>query len=155
MATPIIAAIYALAGMPMARTYPAQYPYLRPGALYRVMSGSDRGLRGRPGPYLCDAGHGLSDGYNGPAGWGTPHGTGAFAAPPVAASVVSVINPGSHDLRAGLSYRLPAIRAYDSTAGQRLTFAAAGLPPGMSIDPVTGVISGTVPGTGPRPRTSR
>jgi hypothetical protein len=124
------------------------YPYQNPGALYRVTSGSDGDCEASR-EYLCDAGRGLGNGYNGPAGWGTPHGTGAFAAPAGPASVISVINPGPYDLQAGLSYRLPAIRAYDSVAGRRLTFSAAGLPAGMSIDPATGVISGTVPGAAP------
>jgi len=81
-AAPIVAAIYALAGPPGARDYPAAYPYQSPNLLWDVTGGSD-GTCG--GTYYCTA----ATGYDGPTGWGTPHGTGAFAAPPV---VVTVAN---------------------------------------------------------------
>jgi subtilase family serine protease len=70
-ASPIIAAVYALAGPPRAGDYPAEYPYLHTGALWNVIDGSN----GWCAPaYFCTAGIG----YNGPTGWGTPHGAGAF-----------------------------------------------------------------------------
>jgi Subtilase family len=72
-ASPIIAATYALAGVPAAGTFPARFPYQHTGDLHRITSGSD-GSCGRS--YLCTA----KAGYNGPAGWGTPDGTGAFRA---------------------------------------------------------------------------
>jgi hypothetical protein len=145
----IIAAVYALAGTPEDGTYPAQYPYLHTSALHRVLSGADGNCE--PGRrYLCDAAGSLGDGYNGPAGWGTPDGTAAFA-PPRSGTVVSVINPGAYDLQAGLFYRLPAITAYDSDSGQRLSYSATGLPAGLSVSPSSGVISGTLPSA---PRTA-
>jgi hypothetical protein len=141
VATPIIAAVYALAGVPRAGTFPAQYPYLDPAGLHHITSGAD-GACEAIRRYVCDAGHSLPDGYNGPDGLGTPNGTAAFTAPG-AGSMVSVINPGSYDLAAGLTYQLPALTAYDSVVGSALTFSATGLPAGMSISPSTGVISGT------------
>jgi Ricin-type beta-trefoil lectin domain/Putative Ig domain/Subtilase family len=145
VATPIIAAVYALAGTPRAGTFPAQYPYLDPAGLHHVTSGADGSCEASR-RYLCDAAYSLPGGYNGPDGLGTPNGTAAFTAP-ASGGMVSVINPGTYDLTAGLAYHLPAIRAYDSAApqsagGQRLSFSATGLPAGLSISPSTGVISG-------------
>jgi hypothetical protein len=144
VATPIIAAVYALAGTPRPGTFPAQYPYLDPAGLRPVRSGADGSCEASR-RYLCDAADSLADGYNGPDGLGTPDGTAAFTAP-AARSMVSVVNPGSYDLAAGRTYHLPAPAAYDSAARSALTFSATGLPAGMSISPSTGAISGT-PGT--------
>jgi subtilase family serine protease len=69
--SPIIASTFALAGTPAAGTYPSSYPYANTGDLYDITSGSD----GSCSPsYLCKAG----PGYDGPTGWGSPDGTGAF-----------------------------------------------------------------------------
>jgi hypothetical protein len=69
--SPIVAAVYALAGRPTAGTYPASYPYARPSDLYDVVSGaSGTCTKG----FLCEAG----PGYDGPSGLGTPDGTLAF-----------------------------------------------------------------------------
>jgi hypothetical protein len=75
VATPIIAAGYALAGPPQAVTNPAEYPYddyVAGGShLNDVTSGAD----GTCTPaYLCTAGAG----YDGPTGLGTPDGVGAL-----------------------------------------------------------------------------
>jgi subtilase family serine protease len=72
--SPIIASTFALAGTPAAGTYPSSYPYANTGDLYDITSGSN----GSCSPsYLCKAG----TGYDGPTGWGSPDGTGAFTAP--------------------------------------------------------------------------
>jgi hypothetical protein len=147
VATPVVAAVYALAGAPRAGTYPAQYPYLHPSGLYRVTSGANGSCEASR-QYLCDDAHSLSDGYNGPDGLGTPDGTSAFSAP-ATRRLVSVINPGSYDLQAGLSYRLPAVRAVDSAPGSALSYTASGLPAGLSIGRSDGVIGGTLPSRGP------
>jgi hypothetical protein len=74
VASPIIAAVYALAGTPTRSSYPASYPYARTSALNDVTSGEN----GSCSPsYLCTAG----PGYDGPTGLGTPDGYTAFAAP--------------------------------------------------------------------------
>jgi subtilase family serine protease len=70
-ATPIIASAYALAGPPAAGTYPASYPYAHTGDLYDVTTGINGACKKI---YLCEA----RKGYDGPTGWGTPHGIGAF-----------------------------------------------------------------------------
>jgi N-acetylneuraminic acid mutarotase len=85
VASPVIASTYALAGKPVAGTYPSSYPYADTSALYNITSGSN----GTCSPaYLCTAG----PGYNGPTGWGTPDGVAAFTTGPhgvVAGSVTS------------------------------------------------------------------
>src|ERR1019366_9489521 len=93
VATPIVAAAYALAGKPAAGTYPASYPYLNRAGFTDVTSGSNGNCEaGRR--YLCRAG----PGYDGPTGLGTPDGTGGFAAP---ASAVTVTDPGTQDMARG------------------------------------------------------
>jgi N-acetylneuraminic acid mutarotase len=76
-ASPIIAATYALAGTPVAGTYPASYPYQHPSSLYDITSGSNYDQSCTPA-YYCTAG----SGYDGPTGLGTPDGTTAFQGAP-------------------------------------------------------------------------
>ncbi len=71
-ASPIIAAVYALAGTPGAGDYPASYPYAHAASLFDVVSGDN----GSCGSVLCRAGIG----WDGPTGLGTPNGVGAFSA---------------------------------------------------------------------------
>ena len=88
-ATPIVTAIYALAGTPSRSSYPAEYPYLHTSHLFNVttgVSGKCETFR----QYIC---HGKK-GYDGPTGLGTPNGTGAFAN---TAHLVSLVNPGTQD----------------------------------------------------------
>ncbi|HEY1616425.1 MAG TPA: hypothetical protein VGG25_02340 [Streptosporangiaceae bacterium] len=71
VASPIIAATYALAGIPAANNFAVSYLWGHPFSLYDVTSGSD----GTCNPsYLCTA----EAGYDGPTGWGTPNGTASF-----------------------------------------------------------------------------
>ena len=86
-AAPVIAAIYALAGVPGTQDYPAAYLYQHPSLLWDVTSGSD-GACG--GSYLCTA----RPGYDGPTGLGTPHGIAAFrVTTPAAASAAKPQRP--------------------------------------------------------------
>jgi hypothetical protein len=55
-------------------------------------------------------------------------------------------DPGDQTDSEGDPVTLP-ISATDIDADNQLSFGAAGLPPGLAIDPVTGVISGTLPYT--------
>ena len=57
--------------------------------------------------------------------------------------VISATGPGNQSSVAGDHVQLPPIQATSST-GLPLTFSASGLPAGLSIDPNSGVISGTV-----------
>ena len=71
VATPVISALFALAGVSQSTTpYPAANLYNNSSWLYQVTTGNDAAC----GTYLCDAALSLN-GYNGPAGLGTP---GAF-----------------------------------------------------------------------------
>lgn len=67
---PIIAATYALAGVPGSADHPASYPYAHRANLFDVTRGSN----GSCGAPLCTAG----TGWDGPTGLGTPNGTAAF-----------------------------------------------------------------------------
>jgi hypothetical protein len=73
---PIIAATYALAGVPQVDTNPAQYPYdSRTVAAAQEINDVSGGSNGSCSPaYLCTG----VEGYDGPTGLGTPHGVGAF-----------------------------------------------------------------------------
>ncbi|GAB2749002.1 S8 family serine peptidase [Kitasatospora kifunensis] len=72
VASPIVAGVYALGGVPGGADLPAAYPYTYPSALNDVTSGSN----GSCGAPLCTAG----PGWDGPTGLGTPAGTTAFSA---------------------------------------------------------------------------
>jgi subtilase family serine protease len=69
LASPLIAATYALAGN-AANTVDGSYPYSHTSSLHDVTSGSN----GSCGSYLCTG----VVGYDGPTGNGTPNGTGGF-----------------------------------------------------------------------------
>jgi beta-glucosidase len=66
---------------------------------------------------------------------------------PVGPDTVTVTNPGSQSTPAGATVDLP-IAATDSASGQTLTYTATALPGGLSINPSTGVITGTALHTG-------
>ena len=57
-------------------------------------------------------------------------------------NTVTVANPGNQTTATGTAVSLP-IHASDSAAGQTFSYAATGLPAGLSISSSTGVISGT------------
>ncbi|MFB7503898.1 hypothetical protein [Streptomyces broussonetiae] len=81
---PIIAGTYALAGTPVANSYPSSYPYGHTSALNDVTTGSDGSCSTS---YFCTA----RTGYDGPTGLGTPNGTAAFAG---GATPVNSLQPG-------------------------------------------------------------
>ena len=139
--TPIITAVYALAGTPTPRTYPAQYPYLHTSALFDVRSGAT-GTCEPNRKYLCNA----EPGYDGPTGLGTPDGTAAFTNG--GARQVTVVDPGTQDIALNKSFSL-TINSLDS-AGVAVSYPSGVLLPGLTISS-GGVISGTptVAGTYP------
>jgi subtilase family serine protease len=71
VAAPLIAAVYALAGNTATIGPGASHLYSHHTDLYDITTGTN-GTCG--GSYLCTA----VNGYDGPTGWGTPHGIGAF-----------------------------------------------------------------------------
>jgi subtilase family serine protease len=74
VSAPIIAGVYALNGHAGSPPVPPQaWPYLNPGALNDVTSGSNGSCGGS---YLCTG----TAGYDGPTGLGTPNGLAAFGA---------------------------------------------------------------------------
>ena len=79
VASPIIAAVYGLAGNAGTVDYAARLPYQNRAALFDVVGGSNGSCTGngrkRSGQlYFCNA----VTGYDGPTGLGTPNGTGGF-----------------------------------------------------------------------------
>ncbi len=94
VASPIIASTFALAGTPVAGTYPSSYPYADASALNDVTSGSN----GTCTPaYLCTAG----PGYDGPTGLGTPNGVTAFTTGPHGVVSGTVTDASSGDPLSG------------------------------------------------------
>ncbi|HLY01524.1 MAG TPA: S8 family serine peptidase [Candidatus Cybelea sp.] len=79
IATPLIAATYALAGNARSQHAAKELWTLtteqRKHFLHAITEGSDGDCGGS---YLCEAGTGRYGTYSGPAGWGTPDGIGAF-----------------------------------------------------------------------------
>jgi len=71
VASPIIGSVFALGGTPAAGTYPVSYIYSHTTDLYDVTTGANGTCTKS---IWCTAG----PGYDGPTGWGTPNGTGAF-----------------------------------------------------------------------------
>lgn len=73
LASPLIAATFALAGNTSESINPSSLPYSSPANFHDVTSGSNGRCRNKPA-YFCNA---LS-GYDGPTGLGTPNGFSAF-----------------------------------------------------------------------------
>jgi hypothetical protein len=63
-------------------------------------------------------------------------------------NLVSVTNPGTQTSVVGTPVSVQ-IKASDSVSGQTLTYTAVNLPPGLSINSATGLISGTIPSSTP------
>ncbi|GAB2711027.1 protease pro-enzyme activation domain-containing protein [Kitasatospora kifunensis] len=84
--------------------------------------------------------------YDQVTGWGSPNAD-RLAAALLAGDTITLANPGSQVNAADSAIDLQ-INATDSSTGQTLTYSATGLPPGLSIDPSTGLISGTPTTTG-------
>jgi hypothetical protein len=101
VASPIIASVYALAGIPAAGTNPASYPYAHIPSFYDVTAGSTSTCTPS---YLCTA----EVGYDGPTGLGTPDGTAAFV-------------PGT-----GTGALANAVQAYQGSNGHLWTARSAG-----------------------------
>jgi len=142
-ATPIITAIYALAGSPVTNTYPAEYMYLHTSHLFDVTSGVNGVCTGQT--YLC---HGLP-GYDGPTGLGTPNGTAAFTIG--AGTRVTLVDPGTRTGHVSQSISIKII-GLDTRKVSSLKYSATGLPTGLTIASVPhstdGLIKGTLPSTG-------
>src|SRR5580692_8538786 len=141
--SPMIAAVFALAGNNgNGGDNAADSIYTHTANLYEVTA-SNNGTCTPPAAdsVLCTA-TGAAHTYNGPTGWGTPEGLGAFQSNTSTANTVTVTNPGSQTGTVGTAASLQ-ISATDSASGQTLTYSASGLPTGLSINASTGLISGT------------
>lgn len=136
--SPIVAGAYGLVGGIPAGSHPGERIWQRtaPSAdFHDVVSGSD----GQCAPaYLCTAG----PGYDGPTGWGTPNGVGAFGdGAPSEGNVVRIGIPGDQAARQDTPFSLQ-LHAFDSDPNETVTFTATGLPPGLSMTP-SGLVSGS------------
>lgn len=134
VATPIVTALWAMAGAPPANQTAAAYPYAYPGRFHDITSGID----GVCGNALCVAGIG----WDGPTGLGSPDGPGSFA--PGTASPrsddVAVQTPSVQFGVVGTPLRPLTLTATDSR-GLATEFTAADLPPGLTVD-AAGTVSG-------------
>ncbi|HEX9033063.1 MAG TPA: carboxypeptidase regulatory-like domain-containing protein, partial [Streptosporangiaceae bacterium] len=98
LSSPLTAAMYALAGPPVAGTYPVNYPYHDPSRgsdLFDVTSGTN----GSCGNVLCTAG----PGWDGPTGLGTPDGVRALAGGPQGAITGKVTDAATGQPIAGVT----------------------------------------------------
>jgi hypothetical protein len=140
VSTPIIAAVYALAGTPAPRSYPASYPYAHPTRFHDITTGAT-GTCPQASAYLCHA----EPGYDGPTGLGTPDGIGGFSR--YGANPVTLVDPGPHTATAGQPFRLviTGLNVRSATAGLR--FTATGQPAGLSPRRLAGTTSGVLSGT--------
>jgi N-acetylneuraminic acid mutarotase len=133
-ATPLIAAVYALAGTPVGGTYPASYLYANPSALNGVSTGnnwssgdlgncitvSSNGQAFWPA-YMCNG----EPGYNAPSGLGTPEGVAAFQAGPLGEVTGTVRDTAGRPL-AGITVSIGSGTAITDAHGRYATTALDG-----------------------------
>ena len=141
-AAPIITGIYALAGDPAPRTYPASYPYQHPAHIFDITSGVT-GVCPTTSAYLCHA----EVGYDGPTGLGTPDGTYEFSS--AGTKPVSLLDPGAKTVPASAPFSLEIIGLDARPKVRSLIYTATGLPPGLSVRAVAGTTHGAITGTVP------
>jgi len=113
VATPIVGAVYALAGNAPGPTQMNSLPYADTGALNDVSSGSNGNCSVA---YLCNG----EVGYDGPTGLGTPNGIAAFTAtnapPTVPTAPTNLVATGSN-ARVALSWSAPSSNGGSSVTG--------------------------------------
>jgi N-acetylneuraminic acid mutarotase len=133
-ATPLIAAVYALAGAPVGGTYPASYLYANPSALNNVTTGnnwssgdlgncttvSSNGQALWPA-FMCNG----EPGYNAPSGLGTPEGVAAFQAGPHGEVTGTVRDTAGRPL-AGITVSIGSGTAITDAHGRYATTALDG-----------------------------
>ncbi|MFF7213717.1 carboxypeptidase regulatory-like domain-containing protein [Streptomyces sp. NPDC008238] len=130
---PIIAGLYALAGTPVAGTYPAAYPYRTPDALNDVTAGSnahcsdDAPCDPDTAP-PCDPANSCvaGPGYDGPTGLGTPKGVDAFRAGPHGTVGGKVTDRATGKALSGATVRLGTLTARTAADGRWSLAAPAG-----------------------------
>ncbi|WP_328535589.1 carboxypeptidase regulatory-like domain-containing protein [Streptomyces sp. NBC_00344] len=119
-ASPIVAAVYALAGQPATGSRPNTYPALSGRGLNDVVAGSN-GTCPTAAAYLCAAGAG----YDGPTGLGTPDGTAAFTDPGPHGTLTGTVNGAGHKPVAGATISVAgASTTTDAHGGFNLTLPA-------------------------------
>jgi hypothetical protein len=143
VSSPLIAAVYALAGNPAPNTYPASYLYAHTKDFFDVTTGGN-GICEADRQYLCQG----KKGYDAPTGWGTPDGISGFSS--TGTDPVALVDPGTQDVLAGAAFNL-TVTGLDSGPATTLSYSATGLPSGLSIgsapSSTNGLITGTLPST--------
>ena len=139
-ASPLVAAVYALAGTNPGQQ-PAALPYAQPAALFDIVAGRN-GVCGTA-TYLCMG----TSGYDGPTGFGSPNGVAAFRAGAATADFAVAAAPATATVRRGqgsAAYTLTLTAQNGYAAPVQL--AVAGLPAGttatFSTNPVTPTTAG-------------
>ncbi len=92
------------------------------------------------GLYPAGTGYDMASGLSSPDGATLP--AALCSGGGTTANAVTVTNPGNQTSTVGTAVSLQ-IKASDSVSGQTLTYAATGLPAGLSINSSSGLISGT------------
>jgi hypothetical protein len=143
VSSPLIAAVYALAGNPAPNSYPASYLYAHTSDFFDVTRGGN-GSCEPDRQYLCQG----EKGYDAPTGWGTPNGISGFSS--TGTDPVTLVGPGTQDVLAGSAFDL-TVNGLDTGTATSLSYSATGLPSGLTIgsapSSTDGVITGTLPST--------
>ncbi|MGI8578488.1 MAG: carboxypeptidase regulatory-like domain-containing protein [Nocardioidaceae bacterium] len=116
LSSPLVAAMYGLAGTPVPGTYPVTYPYNDPNKANNL-NDVTMGSNGSCGNVLCTAG----PGWDGPTGLGTPNGVNALTSGPhgdIAGTVKSAAT--------GKPIRGATIAAKDTASGSTYTATTNG-----------------------------
>ncbi len=108
------------------------------GTFHDVTTGNNDWLATNGGQFAAGTG------YDQATGLGTPNA--ATLAPALCGKGLTLVNPGSQSGTVGTPVSLQ-LQAADAS-GQTVTYSATGLPPGLSLDTTTGVISGTPSASG-------
>ncbi|MER5640990.1 putative Ig domain-containing protein [Kitasatospora sp. NPDC002227] len=138
VAAAVVAAAAVHAGPSAVDARPASYPYLpvHQGLTWAVGTGTN-GTCDPANAYFCTA----QKGYSGPAGLGSPRATLAFSDRLGGHGAIILTSPPAQTTAVGsaVSLKISAKSLWSNT----LQFTATGLPPGLAIDPATGLITGT------------
>ena len=140
VASPIIGALFALAGRPSGNApYPAADLYNATSSLVPVTAGTD-GTCSATAAYLCDASKSLPGGYNGPAGLGTPGASpdsmAAFSTPAAPTTPPNSVSVVPFDGAATLSWTMPSTNNGSKVTGYNVYQGTSS--GGESGPPVTG-----------------